>query len=213
VQLFMLHRERGRLEEARELLTRSAAEYPDYELWDCALAQITAALGLEAESKQTFEALAMDDFAGLPFDQNAWFAGMAFLAETAASLGDMERASVLHAQLLPYADRVAVIYPEISTGAVSRYLGMLAATMARWSDAERHFEEALEMNTRIGARPWLAHTQGDCARMLSARGNAGDRERALELARQALQGYEDLGMNSFAAAAADLERSLGAGQA
>lgn len=208
VQLFMLRREQGLLGEARELLTRSAAEYPTYELWDCARAQIAAALGLETEAKQAFEDLATDDFAGLPFTQDAWSAGMGFLAETAMSLGDADRASVLYGQLLPYADRVAVCYPELGTGAVSRYLGILAATVSRWPDAERHFEAAIEINHRIGARPWLAHTQRDYARMLSARDKAGDSERALELARQALDGYRSLGMDTVAAETARLERSL-----
>ena len=34
--------------------------------------------------------------------------------------------------LLPFADRVAVSYPELSSGAVARYLGLLAAAMERW---------------------------------------------------------------------------------
>ena len=210
VQRYMLRREQGRLEEARELVTRSAADYPHYELWDCALAQVAADLDLVAESKQTFEALAPDDFAGLPFTQDAWLVGMSLLAETARSLADTRRASVIYGLLLPYANRVAVAYPELSSGSVSRYLGILAATTARWTDAERHFEDALAANEQIGARPWLARTQGDFARMLSARGEPGDAERALELTRQALDGYQRLGMDAFAAEAARLERSLSA---
>jgi tetratricopeptide (TPR) repeat protein len=209
----MLCREQGRLEEARELVTRSAAEYPHYEMWDCALAHVAADLGLVAESKQRFEALATNDFEGLPFTQDAWLAGMGLLAETARSLADAGRASIIYGLLVPYADRVAVAYPEIATGSVSRYLGILAATTARWTDAERHFEDALAGNERIGARPWLARTQGDFARMLSARGEPGDRERALELSRRALEGYQGLGMDTFAAEAANLERSLGAAPA
>jgi DNA-binding SARP family transcriptional activator len=208
-QRYMLHREQGPLEEARRLLLRSAAEYPDYELWPCALAQIEAALGLEAEAKQRFDALATHDFADLPFDQNVWLVGMGLLAETAAALNDDDRASVLYRRLLPYADRVAVMYPELGIGSVSRYVGILAATTARWDDAERHFEAALEMNERIGARPWLAHTQVDYALMLSARGEPGDGERALELVGSALEGYRGLGMEGFAADAGRLERSLG----
>jgi tetratricopeptide (TPR) repeat protein len=213
VQRYMLRREQGRLEEARGLVMRSAAEYPHYEMWDCALAHVAADLGLVAESKQRFEALATNDFEGLPFTQDAWLAGMGLLAETARSLADAGRASIIYGLLVPYADRVAVAYPEIATGSVSRYLGILAATMARWTDAERHFEDALAGNERIGARPWLARTQGDFARMLSARGEPGDRERALELSRRALEGYQGLGMDTFAAEAANLERSLGAAPA
>jgi hypothetical protein len=50
------------------------------------------------------------------------------------------------------------------------------------------------MNTRMGARPWLAHTQDDYARMLLARAGPGDRERAQELLDAALATYRELGM-------------------
>ena len=71
-------------------------------------------------------------------------------------------------------------------GAASRYLGMLAATMARWDDAEQHFQEALAMNTRTGARPWLAHTQHDYATMLMARGEPEDQTQTMTLLEAAL---------------------------
>jgi DNA-binding SARP family transcriptional activator len=209
-QSYMLRREQGRLEEAMELLARATREYPDHELWECARASVAAALGLEDEAKQRFDALAMDDFAGLPFDQNAWPVGMGLLAETAGSLGDASRASVLYELLLPYAGRVAVTYPELSMGSVSRELGILAATAACWGDAEMHFEAALEANERIGARPWLARTEADYARMLAARGRRGDRARGRELAASALQGYRSLGMAGLAAPVEELERALGA---
>ena len=207
-QLYMLHREQGRLEESRELLTRSAEEYPDYELWPCALAQIEAALDLEDESRQRLEALATDDFAGLPFDQNAWLVGMGLLAETAASLNDVGRGSVLYQLLLPYADRVTVIYPELGIGSVSRYLGILAATAARWDEAERHFEVALKMNERIGARPWLAHTQRDYADMLLARDGPGAADSAQTLLADAVGIYRELGMETHEAGVSALASDL-----
>ena len=110
----------------------------------------------------------MDDFAGVPVDEE-WLASMCLLADLAASLGDTRRARVLYEFLSPYRERVGTSYPEISVGAVSRYLGLLVAVESRWDDAERHFEDAIEVNRRIGARPWLAHTQEDYARMLLAR--------------------------------------------
>jgi tetratricopeptide (TPR) repeat protein len=210
LQLYMLRREQGRLDEVAELVRDAADEYPEYPLWRCVLVQTAAELGLEAESKQTFDALAADDFAALPFTVDMWLLGLGLLAEAAGSIADPGRASMLYKLLLPYADRVTVSYLELSTGSVSRYLGILAAASARWNDAERHFGVALEMNQRIGARPWIAHTQHDFARMLSSRGNPRDPGRALELTRGALDGYRGLGMDAYAAEAARLERSLSA---
>jgi hypothetical protein len=69
------------------------------------------------------------------------------------------------------------------------------------------------MNARMGARPWVAQTEHDYARMLAARGESGDRERALELAGRALEGYRSLGMDSYAAEAAGLQRTLEAAPA
>jgi tetratricopeptide (TPR) repeat protein len=71
--------------------------------------------------------------------------------------------------------------------------------MSRWDDAAQHFEQALVMNQRMGARPWLAHTQHDYAQMLLHRDSPGDRERAQELLDQALATYRELGMESYAA--------------
>ena len=47
--------------------------------------------------------------------------------------------------------------------------------MERWEEAAQHFEDALAMNARMGARPWLAHTQHEYAVMLLARDQPGDR--------------------------------------
>jgi len=139
LQLYVLRREQGRLEQLEESVRRSVEEYPTYPIWRCVLAYMAAELGHEAESRQAFAALATDDFAGVPFEDQ-WLVSVGFLAETASSLGDPKSAAVLHRLLLPYADRVAVGYPEICIGSVSHYLGILATTLGRQDDAERHFQ-------------------------------------------------------------------------
>jgi len=89
-------------------------------------------------------------------------------------------------------------HPEITLGAASRSLGILAATMSRWDDAGGHFERALEMNAAMGARPSVAHTQHDYAQMLIQRGHAGDAEHARELLTAAAATYRELGMEPWA---------------
>ena len=73
-------------------------------------------------------------------------------------------------------------------------LGLLATTLGRWEDAERHFETALEVNERIGARSWLAHTRHDYAQMLTKRDGPGDAERARRLMSEARSAYRELGI-------------------
>lgn len=87
---------------------------------------------------------------------------------------------------------------SICYGAVSRYLGLLAATMSRWDEAEKHYWEALKVNARMGARPWLAHTQHQYAIMLLARGYREDVERANSLLEEALYAAKRIEMASLA---------------
>lgn len=146
--------------------------------------------------------MAKNDFAGVPVDEE-WLASMCLLAQASASFRDLRRSRVLYELLLPYADRVGTSYTEISLGSVARCLGLLAATEARWGDAERHFTDAHDVNQRIGARPWLGHTQEDYARMLFARGDPVDSERAKRLLDQAIATYRELGMQGPLATATE----------
>jgi DNA-binding SARP family transcriptional activator/tetratricopeptide (TPR) repeat protein len=193
LQLFLLRDAQGRLAELAEMYEATTVDYRTYPIFDCVLARLHDALGQRDDALAKFEELAQDDFASIPFDEE-WLASVCLLAEVAESLDDARRAHVLDEFLSPYAGRVATSYPEIGLGAVARYLGLLAMAESRWDDAARHFERALEVNGRIGADPWLARTQEDYARMLRARGRAGDESRAKELFDAAVDTYRELGM-------------------
>jgi tetratricopeptide (TPR) repeat protein len=166
-------------------------------VYRCALAVLHTEAGRQAKARHAFEALATDDFAELPSRQE-WFFGAGLLAEVCAVLGDGRRAAALYQLLQPYAGCNQLNYVEVCAGSTSRYLGLLATTMSRWQDAERHFEAAIEMDRRTGARPWLAHTQEDYARMLLSRSASGDREKALQLLADTLATYRHLGMETWA---------------
>jgi hypothetical protein len=70
-------------------------------------------------------------------------------------------------------------------------------TLADWEAAEGHFEDALAMNEKMGARPWLAHTQYEYGTMLLSRGRSEDRDRAQALLTSALETAVDLGMSAL----------------
>jgi tetratricopeptide (TPR) repeat protein len=171
----------------------------------CVLVHLLMRLGRTAEAQRGLEELSTDGFAALPFDQE-WLFAMSFLAETSATLIDQKSAAALYDLLAPWAELNAVDVAEGSRGAVSRYLGLLAAATGRPGQAGSHLEAAMAMNERMGARPWLALTQEDYARMLLARRDAGDAERARDLLDRALATYRELGMESQAARAASLAR-------
>lgn len=71
---------------------------------------------------------------------------------------------------------------------------MLAACLGRWDDAERHFTDALAMNERLGARPFVVRTRRAWAAMLLDRGAPDDAARARELITTGLAEAEALGM-------------------
>jgi tetratricopeptide (TPR) repeat protein len=204
LQLFVLRWEQGRLDENRAEIERAVAAYSNYPVWRCVLACLSAELGLAAKTGEVLTQLAAADFGELPFDEE-WLLGMSLLAEACVYLGDGPRAAVLHKLLTPYDDLHAVSAPEVSIGAVARALGNLAATDGRCEQAEEHFEKAIQLNERIGARPWVARTRYDFARMLIARGRPADRQRALTLLEQALHDYRELGMRSWADRTVTLE--------
>jgi tetratricopeptide (TPR) repeat protein len=82
-------------------------------------------------------------------------------------------------------------------GPIAYYLGMLAASLSRFDAAARHFEVALDSAERIGARPYLALTQGAYGTMLAHRGATLDRQRAAQLLADALKTAHELGMNQL----------------
>jgi len=193
LQMFLLRKEQGRLQEAEALIKRSVAEYPSRPVFRCVLAHLYAELRREAVARSTFEALAVDDFGRLPRNSE-WLLGLSLLPEVVGFLGDVPRAATLYEILLPPERRVPMAGAEISTGSVSRALGVLASTLSRWDEAVRHFEDALDLNTRMGALPWVAHTQHEYARMLMARDQPGDHERAMRLLMEAFVTSRELGM-------------------
>jgi tetratricopeptide (TPR) repeat protein len=104
---------------------------------------------------------------------------------------------------------VAVSYPEISLGPLSRFLGILSSACRNFDDAADHFEHALATSQTIGARPWLAHTQDDYAHTLLQRDAPGDSEKARSLLDSARATYGELGMRAYASPASAVPTSSG----
>ena len=207
MQMFTLRREQGRLHELAPVVRHFVQQHGAASTWRPGLALIYSELGREREARAAFEQLAAHDFADLPQD-SLWLTCMAYLAEVCAFLGDARRAATLYRLLLPYNGYTVVVGGAyVCYGAAARYLGVLAATMERWEDAAQHFEDALAMNARMGARPWLAHTQHQYAVMLLARHQPGDRDKAMPLLQEALTTARALGMHALEKRITDLYRA------
>jgi DNA-binding SARP family transcriptional activator len=201
-QTYLLQREKGTLEEIVEETERSVEEIPTVALLRFLVADLYCRLGRKEEAQAILDRFAETDF--YIWVDNDKLAGWCLLAETCSALDNPAHASRLYELLLPHARRNAVSHPVCAFGSVSRYLGLLASTLGRFEAAERHFEAAVKMNERMGARPWVAHTKHDYARVLLAHGAEGDETKARELLRAALATARELGMEQLAAAASAL---------
>ena len=197
VQMFTLRREQGRLQEVAPIVRHFVQTSPAASTWRPGLALIYSELGLEQEARAEFEQLAAHDFTDLPQDA-VWSTCITYLTEVCTFLGDARRAAMLYPCLTPYDGYNITIGPTVACyGAASRYLGMLASTMSDFEAAQGHFEDALQMNARMGAKPWLAHTQHEYAKMCLARNQPGDREQALALLDEALAMSRELEMRAL----------------
>jgi tetratricopeptide (TPR) repeat protein len=193
IQMFSIRREQGRLAEVAPVVKRFMDEGPGGMTWLPGFALIAADLGFEEPARRRLRELADAGFE-IAFDAKR-SASLSYVAEVATLLGDAETAARLYELMSVYqhmtitAGIVTVCY-----GAASRYLGMLAATLGEFHKAEVHFEHALDMNARIGARPWLAHTKAEYALLLRRRGGKAASERAEVLANEAWEIAAELGM-------------------
>ena len=194
IQLFTIRREQGRLLEMESALKGFTEQYPAIATFRCALAFLYSEVGQEAEARERFEELARQGFTDLPQDMT-FLLSLAFLAHTCAFLGDTHRAAQLYALFLPYATcnvvtSAAIAYHEPA----AHSLGMLATLLEKWDEAQTHFTVAVDMNTRLGARPRLADAQHVYANLLLLRQKPGDQEQAIALLDSALTTAQELGM-------------------
>ena len=187
-----MRRERGGLERLEGPVRAYSERFASIPGWRCVLAHLLAETGRADEARAILDDFAASDFKGIPLD-GIWLGAVAYLAETAAAIGDPTHAAALHDMLQPYADRnVAVGLSATCTGSAARHLGLLAGLLGRRTPAIAYFETALAINERMRARPWVARTQIEFARLLSEEQDG--RDRAAELLEAGLAEAQRLGM-------------------
>jgi class 3 adenylate cyclase len=209
VQLFAMRRAQGRLAELEPLLAGLVEQYgATIPGWRAVYAAMLCEIGRLDDGRAIVDDLAAEDFAGIHRDAN-WIVGMCALALATGLLGDTERAARVYELLRPYGGvNLVVGWPAMCYGPTDAYLAVGAATMRRFGEAEEHFKAAIAMDEKIGARPWLANVQTEYARMLIARDEPGDRNRALALLSQALGATTAIGMPGLAERALLLKLTL-----
>jgi len=194
VQITSLRNVQGEVDNLEDALKKFIDRYSKIPGQRAVLANLYCRLGRLEDARREFEQVAPNDFAALPRD-GSWLVSTATLSYVCAYLGDRTRAATLYEMLLPYAGRQLVIgSTPVAYGAFSRYLGKLATTISLWDEATKHFEDALRMDEKMGAMPFVAHTLQEYGAMLLTRSEPGDRERAVRIFDRALSIAEQLGL-------------------
>jgi hypothetical protein len=190
VQRFQIRFEQGRLAELVTKLASALSEdgHPETRAM---LTQACCELGRWDEARAGFEALA-PALPDLPLDPN-WILTVTRSATVCAQLGDTSAAVTLYGLLLPYSGQMAG-QGIVWTGSVAHYLGVLATVLGDLAAADAHFAEAGASHQRMGAPTWLARTRLEWARMLLARRQPGDAQRARELLGHVLATARELGL-------------------
>ncbi|WP_252446095.1 LuxR C-terminal-related transcriptional regulator [Pseudonocardia humida] len=125
-----------------------------------------------------------------------WAVTLSQTGLAAVGLDDREVAGAVYRRLLPTApyysgDGSGAVF---SSGANARLLGELATTTGRLDEAAAHHRDAMAMNARIGARPFVALSRLGLGRALHRRGRTADRPEAREEVVRAAAEFRRLGM-------------------
>jgi tetratricopeptide (TPR) repeat protein len=201
IHLFDVRRDQGRLAEFEADFTVVARDFPGLTFLRAYLALLLCEIDEDAQARPIFEEFAAD-FGALALNI-CWTRAMAALAEVCAHLGDITRAAELSTMLAPYPDQLPALAGTLG-GSLAHYLGMLAGTLSRFDEAEAYFASAAGTHDRIKAPAWLARTRLEWARMLLARRQPGDAERARDLLGQALVAARDFGLGTVERRAVEL---------
>ncbi len=191
-QLYAVRQHQGRLAELGDAVRANVEAMPHIPSWRAALVLLYCETDQLAAAREQVDILRVNGF-DHPFN-HTWGAYMACLSAAVYDLHDASAAAVLYERLRPVAGQVNSLGVVGCSGSYALYCGLLAACLARWDDAERHFADALAMNERLGARPYVVRTRRAWAAMLLDRGAPADAARARELIATGLAEAEALGM-------------------
>ncbi len=202
IQMFGIRREQGRLAELAPAVRLLDSVSRDG-AWRPGLTVLLAELGMADEARAELRNVLADGLGALR--SSLWVASLVYLADACAGLDDRDAATVLYPELSAYAGENVMIGHLVGCyGAMDRYLGMTATVLEDWDRAEEHFRSALALNTRLGARTWLAHTAYWYARMLLARGEPADGDVANAHLALALRLGREIGLPTLVRRATEL---------
>ncbi|HEY1238383.1 MAG TPA: AAA family ATPase, partial [Solirubrobacterales bacterium] len=193
IQMIQIRSMQGRAGEILPAVRDLAERFPGIPAWRGGQVTLAARSGDIELAQRELDRLAADDFSVFPNDVN-WFAAMGLIGEAIAIVGADQHAERAYERLLPYEGlTIVVARAAASNGPVDRVLGLLAQTMGRLDDAERHLGNAVEIATRMEDRPGMALCGLALAEVLLERDRDNDRELALDLLSTVLGTAREMG--------------------
>lgn len=191
MQMFAIRRDQGRLDELLPVLEAFQKINSGTSIWKPGLILLYTKLDMRDDALREFGMLKDSKLSMVPRDA-LWSTCLAYLAETAVYLEDVDGARMLYQYLEPYSRRNLLAGASVVfLGAADYYLALLAGCMGDTPRAYDHFESAVELNSRMGAHPWLARTRFQLGSLLAfeegeeqARLGAGMLEAAFVSAKQ-----------------------------
>jgi tetratricopeptide (TPR) repeat protein len=204
-QLWGLRLFQGRVAELVEPILQLASDRDSPGAFRAAAALALIDSGREDEARELTLA---EDLKKIPWDM-FWPATTFVWADACTRLRLLDRCGELYELLARYPDQFAVGGSRLD-GSIASALGVLAATLERYEQAEGHFAAAAEIEERLGAPLLLARTRAGWARALIARGLGEDIERAKHLLEQAEDAAGPLGADLITREVAECRTALSA---
>jgi tetratricopeptide (TPR) repeat protein len=195
--MFSIRREQGRLGEIAPVVRLIASgETEAGSVWRPALAVLLAEIGDVEAARRELRTLVNADLGAVPRG-GLGGGGLAYSADACALIEDTALAAPIYKQLLAFEGQNMVVGSAVACyGAADRMLGALATVMQQWDDAERHLDNALVLNRRLGPT-WVAHTLYERARLAWRRGPPQDPEEAREQTAEALDAARSIGLRGL----------------
>src|SRR5580693_9437560 len=167
LQMYMIRRETGGLEQVRPLL---GAIRQSSGTWEPGLLALYTELGLADDARDLLWQLLdrVDEAAARQTPWAQWTAVLVFLVEAALALGDVAAARRLRPLLAPYSGQQLIAGQFVAVfGPADAYLAALDSLLGDRDSAERLFAAALTQATGFGAlvnrastlTAWAAHLQ------------------------------------------------------
>jgi DNA-binding CsgD family transcriptional regulator len=172
LQMYMVRRETGALEQVRPLL---AAIRQSSATWEPGLLALYTELGLTQETRDLLWQLLdrIDETAAWQAPWAQWTAVLVFLVEAALALGDVSAARRLRPLLAPYSGQQLIAGQFVAVfGPADTYLAALDSLLGDGDSADRLFAAALAQATDFGALIHRASTLTAWAAHLGARADA-----------------------------------------